>query len=691
MARSSIWGDSVIHRKHWVERHQPVLKALHPESPLTVGNGDFAYSVDISGLQTLYDNYVSETPLCTLANWGWHTMPADCPSGRYTLSDVSMDRYMFCGREVTYAKSRFPGNEPVYDWLRMNPHKFHLARIGFRMNGESLNAAAFSDIHQELHLYRGFIESRYRLSGTPCQVLTACSPESDTLAFRIESDLLQSGLTVDIDFPYASADITGTDWQAVGLHSTKLEGSLIYRKLDQTQYSIHIHAAHAQIQQVMQHRIRIFPSAENVLELAISFSTNERHESSSAEAVMQRCAVWWQSFWEKGGAVDFSQANDPRAHELERRIVLSLYLLAINSSGRMPPAETGLICNSWYGKAHLEMHFWHMAWAPLWGHSDLLLRSIPWYHAQLQHARDNAARNGYRGARWPKMVGDEGIDSPSPIAVLLVWQQPHVIVMLELLRRAMKQEDPAELTEMMQQHWILVKETADFMADYAVFDPQTATYRIEAPVIPVQECYAPEGTRDPSFEVAYWKFALGIAINWAKALGVVPNPLWIDVHDRMEKPPIHEGLYIAHANCPDTFQSSTTDHPSMLQDLGMLPQQDIDADIMARTLQTVIERWDYSTLWGWDFAVMAMTAVRLGQPKTALEQLLCPTNKNTYVISGNNRQGARKDLPLYLPGNGSLLLAVAMMAAGYDNSKASPGFVAEDGWQIHWEQLHPYF
>jgi hypothetical protein len=43
----------------------------------------------------------------------------------------------------------------------------------------------------------------------------------------------------------------------------------------------------------------------------------------------------------------------------------------------------------------------------------------------------------------------------------------------------------------------------------------------------------------------------------------------------------------------------------------------------------------------------------------ALEQLLINSPKNDYVESGNNRQNSRKDLPLYLPGNGSLLLAAA--------------------------------
>jgi hypothetical protein len=68
-----------------------------------------------------------------------------------------------------------------------------------------------------------------------------------------------------------------------------------------------------------------------------------------------------QPLWQSGGAVDLSGSSNPRAVELERRIVLSQYLTAINGAGRTPPQETGLVCNSWHGKFHLEMHWWHAA------------------------------------------------------------------------------------------------------------------------------------------------------------------------------------------------------------------------------------------------------------------------------------------------------------------------------------------
>lgn len=88
---------------------------------------------------------------------------------------------------------------------------------------------------------------------------------------------------------------------------------------------------------------------------------------------------YWNNFWKNGAAVDFSHCTDPRAKELERRVVLSQYLLAIQSAGSVPPQETGLTYNSWFGKFHLEMIWWHQSWQALWGHPELLDRTLGWY------------------------------------------------------------------------------------------------------------------------------------------------------------------------------------------------------------------------------------------------------------------------------------------------------------------------
>lgn len=57
----------MINRKDLVSRHNPVLQADRPAdpaavsaltaSPLSVGNGEFAFTADFTGLQTLRDAY----------------------------------------------------------------------------------------------------------------------------------------------------------------------------------------------------------------------------------------------------------------------------------------------------------------------------------------------------------------------------------------------------------------------------------------------------------------------------------------------------------------------------------------------------------------------------------------------------------------------------------------------------------
>ncbi|MDH7605492.1 MAG: hypothetical protein QHH13_11365, partial [Melioribacter sp.] len=80
--------------------------------------------------------------------------------------------------------------------------------------------------------------------------------------------------------------------------------------------------------------------------------------------------------------------------------------------------------------------------------------------------------------------------------------------------------------------------------------------------------------------------------------------------------------------------------------------------------------------------MIAMTAARIGEPELAVDALLMNVKKNTYLINGHNYQDER--LPIYLPGNGGLLTAVAMMAAGWDGAPkiAAPGFPKNGKWKI---------
>lgn len=126
-------------------------------------------------------------------------------------------------------------------------------------------------------------------------------------------------------------------------------------------------------------------------------------------------AQGWQDYWTKGGVVDLSGSTDPRAAELERRIVLSQYLMKVNYAGDFPPAESGLIHLSGYGKHNSEMYFWHDAQFYEWGHVDLLEKSLGWYRRIIPEAKAVAASQGLEGTRWPKMTGPDGRPGPGTI------------------------------------------------------------------------------------------------------------------------------------------------------------------------------------------------------------------------------------------------------------------------------------
>jgi hypothetical protein len=95
------------------------------------------------------------------------------------------------------------------------------------------------------------------------------------------------------------------------------------------------------------------------------------------------------ALWVRSGAfVDIAgQTSNPQAFELERRTIQSAYLLRSQESGSIMPQESGLLYNSWTGKHHSEMRYWHQTWLPLWGHPELLAKSDQWFVDRLDALR----------------------------------------------------------------------------------------------------------------------------------------------------------------------------------------------------------------------------------------------------------------------------------------------------------------
>jgi len=675
-----------IDRRALVRRHNPVVTSFEKFSPLSVGNGEFAFTADLTGLQTYPDAYESGIPLCTQSQWGWHSFPA--PGGK-GAGDLVLEEYDTHGRMVGYPTRR-EGQEELYNWLRESPHRLNLGRIGLELthkDGTAVERGQLAGARQNLDLWTGIGNSRFLVDGESVTVTTACHPTEDLVAVVIESPLIASGrVAVRLEFPYGSPATNASNWDSPDKHlsrgvarsSTRFD---IERRLDDDRYSVTVAwQAEAAVSQEGPHRfiLRAVPGA-TILALICRFTRGEPEAAPpSAAATMEASRRHWEGFWSSGAAVDLGGSTDPRARELERRIILSQYLTAIQCSGSMPPQETGLTCNSWYGKFHLEMHWWHAAHFAMWGRSHLLLRSLDWYSSILPSARLRAREQGYSGARWPKMADPEGRDSPSPIGPLLIWQQPHPIAYAELCYQAM----PTRAT--LNRFRDIVFDSAEFMASYAFLDPSTKRYVLGPPVIPAQEIHRPRETWNPTYELAYWGYGLGVAQKWRRRLGIEADQKWDAVRASLSPLPVRDGLYLAHENRPHTFSDGTTDHPSMLAALGVLPGSGVEPKIMRATLRKVMEVWKWETTWGWDYPMVAMTAARVGEPEIAVDALMLDTPKNSYLPNGHNYQ--RPNLPLYLPGNGGLLAAIATMAGGWESAPRprAAGF-PKRGWSVRAE------
>ena len=127
----------------------------------------------------------------------------------------------------------------------------------------------------------------------------------------------------------------------------------------------------------------------------------------SPDETIDASAKAWPAFWREGGAIDLSESRDPRWKELERRIVLSQYLMKVNESGSQPPQESGLVNNGWFGRFHLEMVWWHLTHWALWNRWADIERTRRFYLRLLPQARALAKVQGYEGARWPKCIGPD--------------------------------------------------------------------------------------------------------------------------------------------------------------------------------------------------------------------------------------------------------------------------------------------
>ena len=706
MAPVSLCADPIA-REALVSRHNPVIRKLDTDAPVTVGNGGFAFTADATGLQTFSAEYHRNgVPTETQCRWAWYGEPNP---ENHQLADASADYTEADGRTVAYPTR---ANTPAGQWLRSNPRSHPLGRIAFvRPDGSALTQNDIGGIRQTLDLWRGVITSRFELDGEPVEVVTVCHPDRDLVAVRLKSKLFAGGrLAVGLAFPRGHdikvKNTPALDWTAPESHTTRIlqqdkHRATFERRRDALIYHCSLAwEGSAAIANPEPHSYVLKPSGET-LDFSVSFAPGPiTGPLPDFDATLAAAAAHWEKYWTRGGMVDFSGSTDPRAAALEERIILSQYLTAVQMAGETPPQESGLTCNTWYGKHHTEMIWWHAAQFALWNHDDLLAKNLAWYVKQLPAARRLAAERGLKGARWAKMVGPDGRESPGGNP-LIVWNQPHPVYLAELIYRNMPEK------ETLGRYRDLVLESAACLASMVSFDKNSECYVLGPPLWIAQEIHDPRASRNPCFELAYWRWALATAQTWRERLGMTRDPEWDRIIRNLAPLPQKDGKYVALGSVPDTWDNlaSRHDHPSMLAALGVLPGgSHVDRATMDRTLDAVLTQWDWETkIWGWDYPMIAMTATRLGRPDDAIAILLRDGPNNRYLPTGHCPQRGdqalpadappgipRREIATYLPANGALLAAVALMTAGWDGCQtALPGFPNDGAWKVRFENITP--
>lgn len=713
-----------IDRKAVICRNNPQVRTQDILSSLSVGNGHFVTTVDVTGLQSFPKNYEDGVPMCSMSDWGWHSFPNKQglrPEETQKITNLGH------GRDEVYAVEYKTGDrhQEATEYFRMNPHRLNLGNVGlmFLDEGRQLPVSEIKDIDQGLNLYDGIINSRYTVCGTPVNVVTASLLEQSALVFSVKTQLFRKGQAkIFLSLPYVTgrhAD-AASDWENVEAHESVVvnrtfNSALIRHSMDSTTYYVLVSwTGKAEFENVDAHNYHISPKgdkidvrveyAEDAGSLATDF--NFRKDISSVKN-------FWNKWWDEGAIIDFSACTDPRARELERRVVLSQYLTYINCANDMPAQETGLTYNSWFGRPHLEMTWWHTVDFSLLNRHEVLGRILEWYdNVAAPRARRIAERQGFKGVRWMKMTDPQAGEAPSNVGSFLIWQQPHYIYLAEEMYRHKPE------AEILSKYGWLVEETAAFMADYALSCAKDDTPIRLYGQTSMQESMSKNFSFNHPFEQAYWVYGLSTAQKWRERQGLPRNAEWDEIIGRMAHLQEHDGIYTAgdhvqpftadttsvqafdpfnyvgdnvrrNISEADFLLKSRSDHPAVLGACGMLPDNGMyDREVMQRTLDWVMENWNWDTTWGWDYGMTAMCAARLGDGESAVRALLLDKGKNTYLVSGHNYQEPKR-LRLYLPGNGALLTAVAMMCAGWEGCPDvhNPGFPQNGKWNVRWEGL----
>lgn len=580
------------------------LKFNHIDSknPVTIGNGDFAITLDQTGTQSLYEIY-KDIPLSTMSNKNWFYKDKKDIKPSY----VDGKAYMLFNLD----------NDPNYQINRQYPFKYSFMQILLYDNDKLIDINNIKDVKQELDLYKGIVTSSFNYKEKINKTISFIYQDHDEFNFKLQSD----NLNLALKFNYPSYTKNGYRLDILPNVLVKEDRiTLLYD--DKNSLSFKLKSS----------------SKYQIVENTLIFDDNNVSFSLALDEIKEGKLL--DEFWKCDNGIIIDN------EELVKKMVLSKYLLHVNSTGIYPPQESGLTYNCWNSKFHLEMHLIHSLWNIYNNHVGDLVKSFDYYLSIMPSSLKRASLNGYKGLRFPKMTGPDGEDSPSNIGPLLIWQAPHILFMLQEIYYLYNKEN------IIKRYEPLISGTIDFMISFLTL--KDSKYQMLDPLLEACESIPLDRCQNPSFELEYWRYTLERQPKIDTVLYGHQRYDYLDITSKIITPKEDDGIYLKTYGVIDKYDLYK-DHPTEGFLMSFFKSKIVDKEKMVKTIDYILKNMDLSSYWGWDFPFLGLSLLNCGEIEKSIEVTQLNTINNQYLYNGYNTS-PRDDLKAYLPGNGAFLI-----------------------------------
>lgn len=580
------------------------LKFNHIDSknPVTIGNGDFAITLDQTGTQSLYEIY-KDIPLSTMSNKNWFYKDKKDIKPSY----VDGKAYMLFNLD----------NDPNYQINRQYPFKYSFMQILLYDNDKLIDINNIKDVKQELDLYKGIVTSSFNYKEKINKTISFIYQDHDEFNFKLQSD----NLNLALKFNYPSYTKNGYRLDILPNVLVKEDRiTLLYD--DKNSLSFKLKSS----------------SKYQIVENTLIFDDNNVSFSLALDEIKEGKLL--DEFWKCDNGIIIDN------EELVKKMVLSKYLLHVNSTGIYPPQESGLTYNCWNSKFHLEMHLIHSLWNIYNNHVGDLVKSFDYYLSIMPSSLKRASLNGYKGLRFPKMTGPDGEDSPSNIGPLLIWQAPHILFMLQEIYYLYNKEN------IIKKYEPLISGTIDFMISFLTL--KDSKYQMLDPLLEACESIPLDRCQNPSFELEYWRYTLERQPKIDTVLYGHQRYDYLDITSKIITPKEDDGIYLKTYGVIDKYDLYK-DHPTEGFLMSFFKSKIVDKEKMVKTIDYILKNMDLSSYWGWDFPFLGLSLLNCGEIEKSIEVTQLNTINNQHLYNGYNTS-PRDDLKAYLPGNGAFLI-----------------------------------